>query len=115
MIDQERNEDGKFSPKGSSNREVRSIRLTDVTWHLLGDKADEHDMSKADYLESLFSGEVEWENDVDSKENNLDFDPEEVVGILKDVLTSKERGNKHLKAAIKEVLELMGEEPEEEE
>ena len=116
MPDQERNDGGKFAAKGDAVREVRSIRLTDNTWHLLGDKADELDITKADYLEGLFSGQIEWESDsVESDKTDLDFDPEEVAEILKNVLVSKERGNKHLKAAIMEVLELMGQDLEEEE
>lgn len=109
MIEQERQGTGKFAPKGSANREVRSIRLTNDTWDALGDKADEHDMSKADYLEGLFSGGIEWDSDsIEPDKNDLDFDPDEVAEILKSVLASKERGNKHLKVAIKEVLELLG-------
>ncbi len=109
MTDQERNDGGKFAPKGDTIRAVRSIRLTDTTWHSLGDKANERDITKADYLEGLFSGSIGWENDdVESDKVDLDFDPEQVAEILKNVLTFKERGNKHLKAAIAEVLELMG-------
>jgi hypothetical protein len=108
MTDQERQEGGKFAAKGDAIRAVRSIRLTDNTWHLLGDRADENDMSKADYLEGLFSGEIDWQSEnLESDKDDLDFDPEEVGEILKDVLSSKERGNKHLKAAIRNVLELM--------
>lgn len=116
MIDQERHFDGTFAAKSDAVRAVRSIRLTDNTWHLLGDRADENDMSKADYLEGLFSGEIDWESeDTEMDKSDLDFDPEEVVEILKDVLISKERGNKHFKAAITKVLELMGQELDEDE
>lgn len=115
MTEQDRSDGGKFAAKGDSIRAVRSIRLTDSTWHLLGDKADELDITKADYLEGLFSGQIQWENDdVESDKTDLDFDPEEVAEILKNVLTSKERGNKHFKAAIAEVLELLGHDSEEE-
>lgn len=109
MATQDRNDSGKFTAKGESIRAVRTMRLTDSTWKLLGDKADEHDISKADYLEGLFSGEIEWESDdLESDKNDFDFDVDEVVEILSNVLTSKERGNKHFKTAIAEVLELMG-------
>jgi hypothetical protein len=115
MVEQERQEGGKFAAKGFAPREVRSIRLTDKTWHLLGDRADENDMSKADFLEGLFSGEIDWQSeDLESDKNDLDFDPQEVAEILKDVVNSKERGNKHLKAAIREVLGIMNEEIEDE-
>lgn len=116
MTEQERNKDGMFAPKGDSIRAVRSIRLTDATWHSLGDRADELDITKADYLEGLFCGSIDWESDdSESDKLDLDFDLEEVAEILKNVLTSKERGNKHFKAAIAEVLELMGHDSEEEE
>jgi hypothetical protein len=115
MVEQERQEGGKFAAKGFASREVRSIRLTDKTWHLLGDRADENDMSKADFLEGLFSGEIDWQSeDLESDKNDLDFDPQEVAEILKNVLNSKKRGNKHFKAVIREVLEVMGEEVEDE-
>lgn len=115
MATQDRNNSGKFAAKGESIRAVRTMRLTDSTWASLGDKADEHDISKADYLEGLLSGQIEWKNDdLESDKNDLDFDPNQVAEILKKVLTSKERGNKHFKAAIAEVLELMGHELEEE-
>lgn len=109
MATQDRNDSGKFEAKGDAIRAVRTIRLTDSTWASLADKADGLDVSKADYLEGLFSGEIEWEND-DSEldKNDVDFDVDEVAEILSNALTSKERGNKHLKAAIVEVLEIMG-------
>lgn len=113
MIDQERQEGGRFAAKGSDIRAVRSIRLTNYTWHLLGDRADENDMSKADYLEGLFAGEINWQSEDLEPENNLDFDPEEIAEILRNVLKFKERGNKHFKEAIREVLELMGQEIDE--
>ncbi len=114
MPEQGRDHEGMFAPKGDAIRAVRSIRLTDATWHSLGDRADELDITKADYLEGLFSGSIDWESgDSESDKPNLDFDPEEVAEILKNVLTSKERGNKHFKAAIAEVLELMGYDSEE--
>lgn len=113
MATQDRNDRGKFTAKGDAMRAVRTIRLTDSTWASLADKADSLDMSKADYLEGLFSGEIDWESDdIESDKNDLDFDLDEVAEILSNALTSKERGNKHLKAAIVEVLEIMGQDLE---
>lgn len=116
MGEQDRSNSGKFAAKGDTVRAIRSIRLTDTTWDKLGDKADEHDISKADYLEALFSGEIDWESeDSDSNENELDFDVSEVTEILQECLKLKGNVSKILKGKIKEVLEIMGEEPEEEE
>lgn len=116
MGEQDRNNSGKFAAKGDTVRVIRSIRLTDITWDKLGDKADEHDISKADYLEALFSGEINWESeDFSSDENELEFDVSEVTEILKKCLTLKGNVSKILKSKIKEVLEIMGEDLEEEE
>ncbi len=115
MIDQERLETGRFAPKGDLNRVVRSIRLTNNTWLALRDKAIDQGMSRADFLEELFAGGIDWEENEELETNNLDFDSEEVAEILKNALALKERGNKHLKTAIKEVLELLGEELEDDE
>ena len=116
MIEQERNDDGRFAAKSDAVREVRSVRMTDGAWELLGDRADENDMSKADYLEGLLSGQIDWESeDTETGKNDFDFDPDEVAEILKNVFVSKERGNKHFKVAIMKVLELMGQELDEDE
>ncbi len=115
MIDQERLGTGRFAPKGDLNRVVRSIRLTNDTWNALGDKASDRDMSRADYLEELFAGNIDWEENEELETSDLDFDSEEIAEILKNALALKERGNKHLKTAIKEVLELLGEELEDNE
>lgn len=113
MIDQDRTDHGLFAKKGNSVRVVRTIRLTDETWNLLGEKADENDMSRADFLESLASGEIDWNEEKDV-ESNLDFDADEVAEILTECLTLKGNVSKILKAKITEVLEIMGVEVEDE-
>lgn len=109
MIEQERNETGKFTTKGDEVRAVRSIRLTDNTWAALGDKADEQDMTRADYLEALFAGIVEWDFDsAHSDQPDLDFDPDEAAEILREALTLRANAGGKIKTKIREVLELMG-------
>lgn len=109
MIEQERNEGGKFVTKGDAVRAVRSIRLTDDIWAALGDKADEQDMTRADYLEALFAGDIEWESDSDrSDQPDLDFDPNEVAELLREALTLKANAGGKIKSKIREVLGLMG-------
>ncbi len=109
MIEQER-DNGKFAAKGTELRTVRSIRLTDSTWDALEDKASEQDMSKADYIEALVSGEIEWELDNSNKEQatEFDFDVDEVVEILTEALTLKPQAGGAIKKEIKKALELMG-------
>lgn len=78
-INQGHNENGNFTVKNDAIREIRSIRLTDATWHLMGDRADEGDMTKADYLERLFSGKIKWQSN-DIKANEIEaVQPKEEV------------------------------------
>ncbi len=109
MIEQER-DNGKFAAKGSEPRTVRSIRLTDSTWNALEDRASEQDMTKADYLEALVRGEIEWESDDSDKEQvtEFDFDVEEVAEILTEALTLKSNAGGKIKTEIKRVLEMIG-------
>lgn len=109
MIEQER-ENGKFAPKGNENRTVRSIRATDSTWNALEEKANEQDMSKADYLEGLVSGEIDWESeDLEKDEvSEFDFDVEEIAEILREALTLKSNAGGKIKTEIKRVLEMIG-------
>ena len=44
---------GKFALKNDDYRQVRSVRLTDETWKVLGIAAECLGMSRADYLERL--------------------------------------------------------------
>ncbi len=107
MIDQERTDHGLFAKKGNSVRAVRTIRLTDETWNLLGEKADENDMSRADFLESLASGEIDWEGEK-KVELNIDFDVDEVAEKLKEILSLKSRDGVKMKEIVKEAAEIMG-------
>lgn len=60
-MEYERVERGRFALKGESRRSVRSMRLTDATWQLLGKKAQEQEqgITRADYIEALFVVETE--------------------------------------------------------
>ena len=109
-MEQDRGDKGKFAAKGDQIRQVRTIRLTDKTWGLLGEKADDQDMSRADYLEALFAGDVELEveESEQSKATELDFDIDEITAILLEALKLKANAGGKIKAKIKECLELMG-------
>jgi hypothetical protein len=114
MSDRERDDGGKFAVKGDGIRAVRSIRLTDSTWESLGEKANEHDMTRADFLEGLVGGEVDWESDDDTEKTDYDFDPDEVAEVLKDALLLKANAGGKIKAEIRKVLQIMGYDPDEE-
>jgi len=107
MPEQDRNEHGLFTKKGDSERKVRSIRLTDKTWDILEEKANDNDMSKADFLEALAHNEINWDEE-NENESNLDFDVDEVGKILKEALTIKPNRGGQIKIKIREVLEIMG-------
>jgi hypothetical protein len=53
MSEQGRTEGGKFAPKSDEPRHVRSIRLTDTAWKVLGEAAEQRSITRADLLEKL--------------------------------------------------------------
>ena len=106
MPEQDRGDRGRFTKKGNTDRAVRSVRLTDDAWKALGQKADDQDMTRADYLEALTSGDLEWESE--AKDEELDFDLDEVAEILKEALKLKSNAGGKIKLRIKEALQLMG-------
>lgn len=116
MVEYDRGDGGKFAIKGATTRVFRGIRLTDATWEVLGSKADELDISRADYLEGLFLGEIDWESeDSDSDENELDYDKDELIEDIKECLSySGKTVSRMMKAKLKEILEKLGEDPEDE-
>lgn len=73
MSQQGRNEAGKFSAKSNENRQVRSIRLTDVTWNALGELANELSITRADLIEGWFlDGFFSLENIIRNLELEID-------------------------------------------
>jgi hypothetical protein len=58
MAEQGRTEGGKFAAKSNEPRHVRSIRLTDSTWEVLGVIAIQRGITRADLLEELVEGDV---------------------------------------------------------
>lgn len=57
MIQQGRNEAGKFASKSDEIRHVRSIRLTNTAWDVLGKIADSRSITRADLVENWMGGE----------------------------------------------------------
>jgi hypothetical protein len=81
---QDRTEGGKFAPKSSEPRHVRTIRLTDTTWEKIGYAADKRRITRADLVEQMaedgvFDNEV---NDQSSSESLLG----DIELIIQDVL-----------------------------
>lgn len=114
-MEQERQERGRFAAKGNSPRVFRGIRLTDATWAALGEKADNEDMTRADYLEALAASEVSWDfEDAEADQPELDFDLDEVADLLKQALKLKANAGGKIKTKIREALELMGIDSEDE-
>lgn len=107
-MQQDKDDRGRFASKGDSIRQVRTVRLTDATWKALGQKADDQDMNRADYLEALLAGEVDWDSDADSDRQEFDFDPDEVAELLREALTLKANAGGKIKVKIREALEMMG-------
>jgi hypothetical protein len=64
---QDRTEGGKFAPKSSQPRHVRTIRLTDTTWEKIGYAADKRSITRADLVEQMAEDGV---FDDDAKEQN---------------------------------------------
>lgn len=53
MVERNRFDNGTFAPKSSQVREVRSLRLTDETWRVLGETAELKGITRADLIEEL--------------------------------------------------------------
>lgn len=64
MVERDRFDNGTFAPKSSQIREVRSLRLTDKTWKVLGEAASQKGITRADLVEELvINGIIEqWLN-----------------------------------------------------
>lgn len=79
---QERNQSGRFDLKGDQPRILRSIRLTDRCWQVLGEIANDRGCSRSDLLEEL--AESEFDELVSAKK--------EIIGVLQEVKNSLEPG-----------------------
>ena len=99
---QQRSEDGKFAPKSEQFRQVRSIRLTDETWAVLGSLAEQRCITRADLLEEFVErGEF-------SKQPALNRDVLEglIVEVLNDLQVTRNGKDKGaVKRALKALLE----------
>ena len=90
-MEQPRDFKGKFILKGEEERKVRTVRLTDTTWNRLGKIAEQQGTTRTNVIEELL-------NQDDHK--NLD----EVVKILKEIMTSRVKHVGAFKNQIKPIL-----------
>ena len=58
VSNQNRN-DGKFAAKDYGNKQLRSMRISDEAWEILGSKAEENGTSRTDLIEELARGKAD--------------------------------------------------------
>ena len=88
----ERNFRGQYVRKSDSDRQVRSIRVTDEIWQKFGEMALERSITRADLLEEIV------------KNDDLPFNSNSVVNLLQEALKLKANAGGAIKRKIKEVL-----------
>ena len=57
-VQMQRDEYGKFVTKSGEHRAVRSLRLSDTTWSVMGEMAEELSLTRADLLEQMFRSKL---------------------------------------------------------
>lgn len=65
-----RGDNGKFVQKSQEPRSVKSIRVTDSVWEILGDIARQRCITRADLIEHFATGHV-LHDDLEKENNNL--------------------------------------------
>ena len=102
MAEQGRTSGGKFAPKSEEHRRVRSIRLTDSTWEVLGAIATQRGITRADLLEGLVEGGLV--NLVGRSENRTNEIEQFIEQVLADPAVTR---NGKDKGAVKRGLEAL--------
>jgi predicted DNA-binding ribbon-helix-helix protein len=96
MVDQERTESGKFAPKSDEPRHVRSIRVTDSAWEVLGAVAAQRGITRADLLEELVKegvvGSVQQVAEPENKASEIKMLIERVLADPLVTRSGKDRG-----------------------
>lgn len=100
MKTQKHSEAGKFLPKSTSERKVRSIRTTDRVWDDFGFMADERKITRADLLEQWVQGAAPTPRQTTVEEAIA-------VQYLKHALTLKANAGGAIKAQIRKALEVL--------
>ena len=95
MSTQGRGERGRFAPKSTEHREVRSLRLTETTWEKLGTIADLRCITRSDLIEQLVeSGALDQQPSTNG--SSLQQVEEAIAQILNDPVVTrngKDRGS----------------------
>ncbi len=94
---QDRTEGGKFAPKSSQPRHVRTIRLTDTTWEKIGYAADKRRITRADLVEQMaedgaFDDEVNEQNSSKLLLNDIELIVQDVLNDPTVTRNGKDRG-----------------------
>ena len=87
-----RNSRGRFINKSDSDRQVRSIRVTDEIWEKFGKVAAQRGITRADLLEEIVENKY------------LLFTNHQVINLLQEALKLKANAGGAIKKKIKEVL-----------
>jgi hypothetical protein len=95
-----RTEQGKFAPKSTAERKVRSIRVTDRAWDDFGFEADKRRITRADLLEM-------WVTSPPATSPSGAADLAQVISVLEQALTLKANAGGAIKAEIRKALELL--------
>jgi hypothetical protein len=97
-----RDDNGKFTSKSDTQRDVRSLRATDQVWDEFGDLASSKGMSRADLLEVLVQSYGRRTATV------IDDDViHKIVDVLQDALDLKPNAGGAIKAKVREALQLL--------
>ena len=88
----DRNFRGQYVRKSDSDRQVRSIRVTDDIWRDFGEMAGQRGITRADLLEEMV------------KSNSISFNGSQVISILEEALKLKANTGGAIKRKIREVL-----------
>jgi hypothetical protein len=107
MADQGRTEGGKFAPKSDEHRQVRSIRLTNSTWEVLGAIAQERSITRADLLEQLVEEGVisSGQQPISSREEGIEHLVEQVLADSSVTRNGRDRGA--VKRGLEALLKLL--------
>ena len=92
IIMRERDFRGQYIHKSDSDRQVRSIRVTDDIWRKFGEMADRQSITRADLLEKMV------------KSNSISSNNSQAVYILGEALKLKANAGGAIKKKIREVL-----------
>ena len=92
---QGRNKKGQFGRKSDSDRQVRSIRVTDEVWQNFGNMASERGITRADLLEKIVNSRLNCRDDSTA------------LSLLEDALKLKANAGGAIKKKIKEAIKIL--------